>query len=93
MIHRKLNYFWIGLQVPVISKNKRYLEEKIKRYTVWWVTLLTVFVLSFGIANRIMARSQITLAKAEKVEEISKENPVKNKLNKSIQPTVKATAN
>lgn len=42
---------------PVIKRNREYLESQAARYTKWWLGMLLVFVVSFGICNFVFKPS------------------------------------
>lgn len=52
---------------PVISKNRDYLESQLSRYTYWWSGLLILFVLTFGIANRITVWSESSIMSVDHI--------------------------
>lgn len=43
----------IEITDPIISQNREYLKTQINRYTLWWVIILLIFVLSFSAANYV----------------------------------------
>ncbi|EIS3744187.1 hypothetical protein LO909_001930 [Aeromonas hydrophila] len=57
---------------PVIERNNNYLKKKLSRYTYWWVSMLVLFVLIFGIANRILAWTEKDLPTVDHVINITK---------------------
>lgn len=71
----KLNYNKIIMESeineivdPVLEKNRLYLESQIKRYTKWWVLLLSAFVLCFLVANIVLKDQSKIIEEPVKVE-------------------------
>lgn len=52
---------------PIISKNRAYLASQLSRYTYWWSGLLILFVLTFGIANRITVWSESSIMSVDHI--------------------------
>lgn len=83
---------------PVIKENRIYLRRQLRRYSIWWICILVIFVLSFLIANRVFLPADNIFKISKPLPENICQSPdganqkkLQEKLNKSMQPTVNAT--
>lgn len=92
----KLNYQKVIMEseiedvvTPVIEKNRVYLQSQLKRYSIWWMVLLGVFVLSFATGNWYFNILEIKDTHTELNKEVKVPVEVDTELDKKAKVPVK----
>lgn len=59
---------------PVISKNRKYLEGQVDRYSKWWLRIILCFGLAYGSANLYFENPQILKSIIDKIVVLEPKN-------------------